>query len=178
MRGSPGDRNRHALREYRPFFTGCLVCEAAYKPAVGVGFGISCADDETFALIDRDVPHVEQSVAVQTVTLLLKGGSHSRKENPGISHITVLRKLKGLLDGHVVDFRIEGGEQGLFSGGALRRGCTPMWRILSRELSGGFLIKHLPDGSPLFRDLVQDDARIGYLRQLHFHRNLSRTISL
>ena len=50
--------------------------------------------------------HVEQNVSAQAVAFLLKGGSHPRKRS-GYSHITVLRKLKGLLDGHVVNFRIE-----------------------------------------------------------------------
>lgn len=54
--------------------------------------------------------HVEQNVSIQIVALLLRGDSHPRKlaKELGISHTTVLRKLKGLLDGNVVDFRIEG----------------------------------------------------------------------
>ena len=54
--------------------------------------------------------HVEQNVSIQIVALLLRGDSHPRKlaKDLGISHTTVLRKLKGLLDGNVVDFRMEG----------------------------------------------------------------------
>lgn len=54
--------------------------------------------------------HVEQNVPIKIVTLLLRGDSHPRRlaRDLDISHTTVLRKLKGLLDGNVVDFRIEG----------------------------------------------------------------------
>ncbi|MDD4256047.1 MAG: nucleotidyltransferase domain-containing protein [Methanofollis sp.] len=54
--------------------------------------------------------HVEQNVSTRIVALLLKGDSHPRKlaKDLGVSHTTVLRKLKDLLDGNVVDFRIEG----------------------------------------------------------------------
>ncbi len=54
--------------------------------------------------------HVEQNVSVQIVALLLRGDSYPRKlaKELGVSHTTVLRKLRGLLDGNVVDFRTEG----------------------------------------------------------------------
>ncbi len=54
--------------------------------------------------------HVDQNVSIEIVALLLRGDSHPRKlaKDLGVSHTTVLRKLKGLLDGNVVDFRTEG----------------------------------------------------------------------
>ncbi len=54
--------------------------------------------------------HVEQNLSIQIVALLLKGDSHPRRlaKDLDISHTTVLRKLKGLLEGNVVDFRMEG----------------------------------------------------------------------
>ncbi len=54
--------------------------------------------------------HVEQNVSIKIVALLLRGDSHPRKlaKDLGVSHTTVLRKLRGLLDGNVVDFRTEG----------------------------------------------------------------------
>lgn len=54
--------------------------------------------------------HVEQNISIQIVALLLKGDSHPRKlaKDLVISHTTVLRKLEGLLDENVVDFRKEG----------------------------------------------------------------------
>lgn len=54
--------------------------------------------------------HVEQNISIQIVALLLKGDSHPRKlaKDLDISHTTVLRKLEGLLDENVVDFRKEG----------------------------------------------------------------------
>lgn len=54
--------------------------------------------------------HVEQNVSIKIVALLLRGDSHPRKlaKDLDISHTTVLRRLKGLLDGNVVDFRMEG----------------------------------------------------------------------
>ncbi|NVO65987.1 nucleotidyltransferase domain-containing protein [Methanofollis tationis] len=54
--------------------------------------------------------HVEQNISIQIVALLLRGDSHPRKlaKDLGTSHTTVLRKLKGLLDENVVDFRAEG----------------------------------------------------------------------
>ncbi|WP_048114642.1 winged helix-turn-helix domain-containing protein, partial [Methanoculleus sp. MH98A] len=54
--------------------------------------------------------HVEQNVSIKIVALLLRGDSHPRKlaKDLNVSHTTVLRRLKDLLDGNVVDFRIEG----------------------------------------------------------------------
>lgn len=54
--------------------------------------------------------HVEQNVPIRIISLLLRGDSHPRKlaKDLGISHTTVLRKLRVLLDGNVVDFRTEG----------------------------------------------------------------------
>lgn len=54
--------------------------------------------------------HVEQNITIQIVALLLKCDSHPRKlaKDLGVSHTTVLRKLRSLLDWNVVDFRIEG----------------------------------------------------------------------
>lgn len=58
-------------------------------------------------------------MVVQIVALLLKRDAHPRKlaKDLGVSHTTVLRKLRGLLDGNVVDFRIEGKKYGLSRGG-------------------------------------------------------------
>ncbi len=49
-------------------------------------------------------------MSIKIVALLLRGDSHPRKlaKDLGISHTTVLRRLKDLLDGNVVDFRMEG----------------------------------------------------------------------
>ena len=54
--------------------------------------------------------HMEQNVSIQIVARLLRGDSHPRKlaQDLGLSHTTVLRKLRGLLDGNIVDFRVEG----------------------------------------------------------------------
>lgn len=73
--------------------------------------------------------HVEQNVSIQIVALLLRGDSHPRKlaKELGISHTTVLRKLKGLLDGNVVDFRIEGKNRVYFLKKPSRRGFMPIW---------------------------------------------------
>jgi DNA-binding transcriptional ArsR family regulator len=54
-------------------------------------------------------------------------------KDPGISHITVLQKLRGLLDGNVVDFRIEGKNRVYFLKKPLRRRCTPIWRSGTRS---------------------------------------------
>lgn len=65
---------------------------------------------EPFSSIGSNIDHVEQNVSIQIVALLLRGDSHPRKlaQDLGLSHTTVLRKLRGLLDGNVVDFRMEG----------------------------------------------------------------------
>jgi len=54
--------------------------------------------------------HVEQNVSFQIIALLLKDDSHPRRmaKDLGISHTTVLRKLRTLLEGNVLDFRTEG----------------------------------------------------------------------
>ncbi len=54
--------------------------------------------------------HVEQNLTIKIVGLLLKGDSYPRSlaKDLDVSHPTVLRKLKGLLDENVVDFRVEG----------------------------------------------------------------------
>lgn len=54
--------------------------------------------------------HVEQDIVIRIIAHLLKGDAHPRKlaKDLGISHTTILRKLKSLLDGNVVDFRTEG----------------------------------------------------------------------
>jgi len=88
-----------------------------------------CDGRNLFSPIGRNMFHVEQNVSIQIVALLLRGDSHHRKlaKELGISHTTVLRKLKGLLDGNVVDFRIEGKNRVYFLKKPLRRGCTPIW---------------------------------------------------
>jgi len=65
---------------------------------------------EPFSPIGSNMNHVEQDVSIQIVALLLRSDSHPRKlaQDLGLSHTTVLRKLKGLLDGNIVDFRMEG----------------------------------------------------------------------
>jgi predicted nucleotidyltransferase len=65
---------------------------------------------EPFLFIGSNMFHVEQNISIQIVALLLKGDSHPRKlaKDLDISHTTVLRKLEGLLDENVVDFRKEG----------------------------------------------------------------------
>ena len=54
--------------------------------------------------------HVEQNMPIWIIALLLRGDSHPHKlaKDLGISHTTVLRKRKVLLDGNVVDFKSEG----------------------------------------------------------------------
>gem|GEM_PF-5749973 len=63
-----------------------------------------------FSIIGSNMFHVEHNVSIQIIALLLRGDSHPRKlaKDLGISHTTVLRKLRVLLDGNVVDFRTEG----------------------------------------------------------------------
>jgi len=63
-----------------------------------------------FSIIGSNTFHVEQNVSIQIVALLLRGDSYPRKlaKDLGISHTTVLRKLKDLLEENVVHFRAEG----------------------------------------------------------------------
>jgi len=68
------------------------------------------ANTSSFSTIGSNLYHVEQNLTIRIIGLLLKADSYPRSiaKDLDVSHPTVLRKLKSLLDENVVDFRVEG----------------------------------------------------------------------
>ena len=98
--------------------------------------------------------HVEQNIIVQIVALLLKRDSHPRKlaKDLGVSHTTVLRKLRGLLDGNVVDFRIEGKNTVYFLKKTLE---ARLYSYVAEWYALGNLIEEAPHLRPVVRTIQE-----------------------
>lgn len=122
-----------------PMGTGCICRPGAAHRCSG-----------TFFTIGSNMFHVEQNMSIQIVALLLKGDSHPRRlaKDLGVSHTTVLRKLKDLLDENVVDFRIEGRNRTYF----LKRTLEARVYIYAMEW---YALGNLIDEAPHLRSVIK-----------------------
>jgi predicted nucleotidyltransferase len=107
--------------------------------------------------------HVEQNVSIEIIAHLIRGDSYPRKlaKELGISHTTVLRKLRDLLDGNVVDFRTEGKNKVYFLKKTVEarvHACMAEWYML------GDLIERAPHLRSVVRTIQErEDIQLAVL---------------